>query len=187
MCDISAGSAEDKLLRQVIRANSFESRVNNRTPDFVEKAQINLRGYPEGRVTQSVLQCEFLPNGQRVDGQATIEYRWSPLPDTEKAPDADETRRYQLNGATGTSHDVTTNLYVRCDLPGELSAPSKKLFLHTVASFTTNLGPVKDRGTQDQQMSFVYLMARRAAEALGCENKPLAKDPAVKPLTESTP
>lgn len=187
VCDIASGSAEEKLLRQVIRADSFETRIGNRVPDFVEKMTINLRGKPEGRVTLSVRQCEYVPKGAHADGQATIEYRWAPLTEAETGRDPEGTRRYKFDGATGKSNDVMTNLYVRCDLPGELNAPSKKVLLHADASFTVNLGQVKDHGTQDQQMSFVHNMTRRATEVLGCENKPLAKDPVVKPLPESTP
>lgn len=187
VCNIASGSVEEKLLHQVIRADSFKTRIGNRVPDFVEKMTVNLRGVPEERVTLSVRQCEYLPKGRSGDGQATIEYKWAPLAEVETGRDPEGTRSYRFDGATGKSNDVMTNLYVQCDLPGELNARSKKVLLHVDASFTVNLGPVKDHGTQDQQMSFVHHMARRATEVLGCENKPLAKEPVVKPLTESTP
>ncbi|MFF9911289.1 hypothetical protein [Streptomyces sp. NPDC013457] len=186
VCDIASGSSEEKLLLQVIRANSFETRIGNRVPDFVEKMSVNLRGEPEGQVTQSVRQCEYLPKGVAGDGQATIEYRWAPLTEATSGKDPEGTSSYRFDGATGKSHDTMTDLYVQCELPGELKARSKKVLLHADASFTMNLGPVKDHGTQDQQMSFVHQMTRRATEVLGCENKPLAKDPVVKPLTEGS-
>ncbi|MEV5974322.1 hypothetical protein [Streptomyces sp. NPDC051921] len=181
VCAIPAGSAEDKLLRQVIRADSYETQNGNRTPRFVEKMQTNLRGLPAGQVTRSVRQCSYFPDGRRGDGQATIEYSWAQPADAKKGA-AKGARSYELNGATGTSDDVTTDLYVQCRLPGELADSSATVLLHADASFTVNLGAVKDHGTQDQQMDFVYRMARKATEALGCENEPLAKDPVAKPL-----
>ncbi|MEV4949644.1 hypothetical protein [Streptomyces sp. NPDC053755] len=181
VCAIAPGSAEDKLLRQVMRAETFSTDVGSRDSRFVEKMQDALRSNPEYRTGQ----CEFHPNGKEGNGQATIDYGWSPVADADKVPGAD-TRRYELNGAKGTSDDVMTHLYVPCDLPGELKPQSRKVLLHANAAFTVNLGAVKDHGTQDEQMSFLYSMARKAADVLGCENKPLAGDPVVKPLTGST-
>ncbi|MFF4173958.1 hypothetical protein [Streptomyces sp. NPDC001744] len=186
-CAVSAGSPEAKLLSQVMRTDSFTTRNGYRSPRFVEKAQDRLREYGEEGKTLAVRQCFFFPDGRSGDGQTTVEYGWAPLSDAQKGTDAAGTRRYRLNGATGRSGDVTTDLYVRCELPGELKEPSKKVLFHAGVSFTTNLGTVEDHGTQDQQMSFVYLMARRATELLGCENRPLAKDPVVRPLTGNAP
>ncbi|MFC7977856.1 hypothetical protein ACFUT3_21770 [Streptomyces cinereoruber] len=186
-CAVSAGSPEAKLLSQVMRTDSFTTRNGYRSSRFVEKMQDRLREYGKEGKTLAVRQCFFFPDGRSDDGQTTVEYGWAPLSDAQKGTDAAGTRRYSLNGATGRSGDVTTDLYVRCELPGELKDPSKKVLLHADVSFTTNLGTVKDHGTQDQQMSFVYLMTRRATELLGCENKPLEKDPVVKPLNGSTP
>ncbi|MEU4266867.1 hypothetical protein [Streptomyces sp. NPDC026092] len=185
VCHISAESTEAELLLQVIRGETFTDRIGNRAPDFVEKMQINLRGYPENRITQPLRQCEYFPNGQHGNGQASIEYSWVPLADAESDKDPD-TRRYRWAGATGKSHDVSTDIYVQCDMPGDLNARSKKFLLRAEASFTVNLGTVKDHGTQDQQMEFLYYMTRKATDVLGCENKPLAKEPVVKPRTEST-
>ncbi|MGW7434313.1 hypothetical protein ACWGIN_32880 [Streptomyces sp. NPDC054861] len=187
LCDIAQGSAADKQLRQVMRAETFTTHVGNTDARFVEKMRDRLRTYRAGESSPRTVQCEFFPNGKQGNGQATIDYGWSAVAEAEKDRNVKGTRRYELNGATGTSNDVATDLYVSCDLPGDLKEPSEKALLHADASFTMNLGAVKDHGTQDQQMSFLYAMTRKAAEALGCENKPLAGDPVVKPLTESTP
>ncbi|MET9955485.1 hypothetical protein ABZ135_28615 [Streptomyces sp. NPDC006339] len=187
LCSIDSGSAEDKLLRQVIRADSYRTQVDHTDSGFVERMQEELRTYPGAEATNPVRQCGYVPKGA-VEGQASVQFDWAPAADAKKGAGVIEgTRTYDLNGATGRSHDVSTDLYVQCDMPDELSGASKKALLHANASFTVNLGNVKDHGTQDQQMSFVYQMARRAAEVLGCTNNPLAKDPVVKPLTESTP
>ncbi|MGW3561249.1 hypothetical protein ACWDNT_28630 [Streptomyces sp. NPDC000963] len=186
-CAVSADSPEAKLLSRVMRTDSFTTRNGYRSPRFVEKAQDRLREYGKEGKAPAVRQCFFFPDGRSDDGQTTVEYGWAPLSDAQKGTGTAGTRRYSLNGATGRSGDVTTDLYVRCELPGELKEPSKKVLLHAGVSFTTNLGTVEDHGTQDQQMSFVYLMTRRATELLGCENHPLADDPVVKPLTGSTP
>ncbi|MFE0776165.1 hypothetical protein [Streptomyces sp. NPDC058861] len=184
-CAVSAGSPEAKLLSRVMRTDSFTTRNGYPGPRFVEKAQDRLREYGKEGKAPTVRQCFFFPDGRSGNGRTTVEYAWVPPSDARRGTDAAGTRRYSLNGATGRSGDVTTDLYVRCELPGELKEPSKKVLLHAGVSFTTNLGTVEDHGTQDQQMSFVYLMTRRATELLGCENRPLEKDPVVKPLDGS--
>ncbi|MGW4164349.1 hypothetical protein [Streptomyces sp. NPDC004788] len=181
VCDIASGSPEDKILRHVLRADTYTTLHGNRTPKFLDRMRTELREQPGHRTTYSVRQCSFFPDGRRGMGQANIDYMWSPLSDAKKTAVVEDTRSYALNEATGTSNDVSTHLYVPCVLPGTPSA-SKGLLLHAEGSFTVNLGAVKDHGTQDQQMEFVHRMARRATEALGCENAPLKKTPVFTPL-----
>lgn len=71
-------------------------------------------------------------------------------------------------------------LHVPCDLGGELSEPSRKAVLRADASLTVNRGKDVDQEMKARQLSFLYLMTREVTEALGCENKPLVKDPVVK-------
>ncbi|MFG3348459.1 hypothetical protein ACGF1Z_25800 [Streptomyces sp. NPDC048018] len=187
LCAMEAKSPEHEQLLRIMRADSYTSQVDHRAARFVEGMQINLRGEPEYRVTPSIRACVFFRNNGREAGQTTLTYTWAPPADVEKPGGPAGTRRYRLNGARGTSEDTATSLFVRCDLPGDLEEPSKKMLLRADASFTLNPGAVKDHGTQDQQMSWLYLMTRRTTEALGCANEPLAEDPVVKPLTEGTP
>ncbi|MEV6330837.1 hypothetical protein [Streptomyces sp. NPDC051909] len=182
LCKIPAGSVEEQLLHAVIRTKTFRTDSHQpRDQRFVERMEENLRNIADPAATYAVMGCSYVPNGQEGIGRATIEFEWEPLGDANKEALEKDTREYRLNGATGRSNDVTTSLYVQCLMPGELKAPSKKVLLHTDAAFTVNLGPIHDHHTQDQQMEFVYRMARRATEALGCQNKPLEKEPVVKP------
>ncbi|MFJ9825300.1 hypothetical protein ACIRSU_13155 [Streptomyces sp. NPDC101160] len=185
VCDIASGSPEDKILRHVLRADTFTTLHGYRTPKFLEHMRTELREQPGHRTTYSVRQCSFFPDGRRGMGQANIDYMWSPLSDAKSNALVEGTRSYALNEATGTSNDVSTHLYVPCALP-DTPGPAKGLLLHAEGSFTVNLGAVKDHGTQDQQMEFVYRMTRRAAEALGCQNGPLKKTPLVTPLGATT-
>ncbi|MFJ3519929.1 hypothetical protein [Streptomyces sp. NPDC090131] len=83
----------------------------------------------------------------------------------------------------GESNDTFTKLFVQCDLPGDLDAPSKSAWLYAKASYTVNIGRTDiDQAARDRQSALTYLMARRVTDALGCENKPLEKPPVVKPL-----
>ncbi|MFF8597898.1 hypothetical protein ACF06M_04745 [Streptomyces sp. NPDC015238] len=185
LCTVSPGSPEEKLLLRVLRVGSFTFGFNHLTPDFVEGMRINLRGKPEKLVTDGLVQCSYYPNGDRGFGQATIEFRWSSPADAKKDAAVEGARSYDLTGSAdviGVSHDVSTDLYVPCRLSGEPAERSKGVHLHATTSFTVNLGEVHDHGTQDQQMDFVYRMTRRATEVLGCENKPLEKDPVVTPV-----
>ncbi|MFE5295702.1 hypothetical protein [Streptomyces sp. NPDC056632] len=190
LCKVPAGSPEEKSLHTVLRADTFRTDWHQpRDARFVEKVEENLRNLADPAAMYTVTGCSYVPKGQVGIGRATIDFEWVPLDAAKKDPaykrkdPADkEPRTYRLNGATGVSNDVFTSLYVSCLLPGELKEPSKRVLLRTNAAFTVNLGPVHDHGTQDQQMDFVYRMTRKATEVLGCENKPLEKDPAVKPV-----
>ncbi|MEU6988608.1 hypothetical protein ABZ946_35265 [Streptomyces sp. NPDC046324] len=184
LCDISSGSPEEKLLRQVIRTPEFETRIDNRDQRFVEKMEDGLRAQPEGSSASPVLACSYAPKASSNEGRANVEFTWSPTAEAESGGGEKGTRSYQPSAsATGTSDDVSADLFVQCRLPGDLNARSKKVLLHAQAAYTVNLGAVQDHGTQDQQMAFLYYMARKATEVLGCENQPLAEEPVVKPLS----
>ncbi|MGW7362997.1 hypothetical protein ACWGI8_06090 [Streptomyces sp. NPDC054841] len=187
LCDISAKSTEEKLLRQIMRADDFTTEINNREYRFAEKMNENLRLFPDSSRMYAVMACQYLPNGQKDIGRTRIEYKWVPRVDASGPSQEDETFSYDFGNAFGTSSDVTSTLDVTCVMPGDLREKSAKVSLHADASYTVNLGPVHDHGTQDEQITLLYLMTRRATESLGCENKPLAKEPVVKPLTASTP
>ncbi|MFI8826372.1 hypothetical protein [Streptomyces sp. NPDC053431] len=169
------------MLHTVIRTKSYRTDSHlPRDQRFVERMEENLHNIADPAATYAVTACSYVPTGQADVGRATIDFEWVTLDDAKKKPAEKDTREYRLNGATGRSDDVTTDLYVQCLMPGELKEPSRKVLLHTGAAFTVNLGPVHDHHTQDQQMDFVYRMTRKATEVLGCENKPLEKDPVVK-------
>ncbi|MFD0147547.1 MULTISPECIES: hypothetical protein [unclassified Streptomyces] len=182
LCDISAKSTEEELLRQIMRAENFTTNLNNRESRFVEKMNENLQLFPDDTRMYAVSACQYLPNGQKGGGRTSIDYEWVPRVDASKPSQESGTFSYDFVNAFGTSSDVTSTLDVICVMPGDLRERSKKVSLHAEASYTVNLGPVHDHGTQDEQMTLLYLMARRATESLGCENKPLAKEPVVKPL-----
>ncbi|MFG3348460.1 hypothetical protein ACGF1Z_25805 [Streptomyces sp. NPDC048018] len=185
-----AGSPEEKSLHTVLRADTFRTAWHQpRDARFVEKMEENLRHLADPAAMYTVSGCSYVPKGQVGIGRATIDFAWVPLDAAKKDPaygrkdPADkESRTYRLNGATGVADDVSAGLYVSCVLPGELKEPSKRVLLHADSTYTGNLGPVHDHGTQDQQMDFVYRMARKATEVLGCENRPLEKEPVVKPV-----
>ncbi|MFJ9807205.1 hypothetical protein ACIRTB_03060 [Streptomyces sp. NPDC101158] len=182
LCAMEAKSPEHEQLLRIMRADSYTPQVDHRAPRFVEGMQINLRGEPEYRVTPSIRACVFFRNNGREAGQTTLTYTWEPLVDGQKAASPTGARSYRLGGATGWSHDSATGLVVRCDMPGDLEAPSRNVLLRADASFTVPPETRHDLGAQDRQMDFVYRMARKATEALGCENRPLEKDPDVKPV-----
>ncbi|MFB7866850.1 hypothetical protein [Streptomyces sp. NPDC056069] len=182
LCAMEAKSPEHEQLLRIMRADTYTPQVDHRAPRFVEGMQINLRGEPEYRVTPSIRACVFFRNNGREAGQTTLTYAWEPLVDGQKPASPAGARSYRLGGATGWSHDSATGLVVRCDMPGALEAPSKNVLLRADASFIVPPAPGHDHATQDRQMEFVYRMARRATEALGCANKPLEKEPVVEPV-----
>ncbi|MFJ3905961.1 hypothetical protein [Streptomyces sp. NPDC090025] len=181
LCKVEPGSAEERLLRTVIRTKNFRTdwyQPSDRR--WAERMEETLRDIADPAATYTVSGCAYVPNGQPGVGRATVNFAWVPSPVPARRPDDKESREYRVNGATGRSDDISTHLYVSCVLPGSLQESSRKVLLHADAAFTMNLGPVRDHGTQDQQLEFVYRMTHRATEVLGCENKPLAKEPVVK-------
>ncbi|MGW5421802.1 hypothetical protein [Streptomyces sp. NPDC003943] len=187
LCSIAPGSVEEQLLHTVIRTKNFRTDSSQpRDQRFVERMEENLHNIADPAATYTVSGCSYVPKGQAGIGRATLDFDWVSLDDAQKRRIEKETREYRLNGATGNSNDVMTNLYVQCLMPNELKEQSRKVVLHAEAVFTVNLGPVHDHHTQDQQMDFVYRMTRRATEVLGCENKPLEKEPVVKPFGNGT-
>ncbi|MFF7178876.1 hypothetical protein [Streptomyces sp. NPDC008121] len=186
LCNLPANSTEEKLLHEVMRTKSFRTDVHNSESQFSQEMKEILQKYPDQASMHALMGCSFVPKGQPDAGQVRITFEWAARSDRSSPPPENAVRRYNLNGATGESTDTSSHLYTQCVLPGELNGKSKKIPLHAEASFTMNLGPVRDHGTQEEQISFLYLITRRATESLGCENKPLERAPVATPLITRT-
>ncbi|MFD3657426.1 hypothetical protein [Streptomyces sp. NPDC058620] len=67
-----------------------------------------------------------------------------------------------------------------CALPGGLDKLSQQNLLVAQVANTAYVGTAVKQDVRDRQIRFLYLMARHATDALGCENEPLKKAPVVK-------
>lgn len=189
LCSITPASEEDKLLRGIIRADGFETYVTSRTGSLVKTLERSLSEMKPTTETFAPSTCRYSPPTRTES--AAFSVGWAPRTSKFVEPSLPEAGRFDVNGSFGESNYYSTKLFVRCDMPGDLAEPSKSAWLYAKASYTVNLGRTDiapadiDQPAKDRQTSLTYLMTRRVTEALGCENKPLAKAPVVKPL--STP
>ncbi|MFD5750275.1 hypothetical protein [Streptomyces sp. NPDC127033] len=150
------------------------------TSDLSEKLPDELRAWKPGRTEYTVQACSFSPKIHKTGGGEAlhVEFRWTSRSNPrEWGRPANEASYYNLNNVLGESDETLSRIRITCDLPGELSEPSQQTLLQAESSNTAYAGTEADKNTRDRQITFLYLMARKAVEALGCENNPLAKDP----------
>ncbi|MCX4801410.1 hypothetical protein OG594_07045 [Streptomyces sp. NBC_01214] len=183
LCTVGAASEEEALLRGILRADGFETDVFHRTNRVVESLERDLRAIGSDKKTFSTSLCAYGPTPRAGVERARFEVGWVPRTSKDAEPSMADGGRFDANGAFGESNYFLTNLFVRCDMPGDLAEPSKAAWLYAEASYTVNIGRTDiDQAAKDRQTALTYLMARRVTDALGCENEPLAKPPVVKPL-----
>ncbi|MCX5407078.1 hypothetical protein OHA37_24825 [Streptomyces sp. NBC_00335] len=194
LCDITPSSEEDVLLREILGrgtapgtdVDAFRTFIPNRTSRLVEKLGRELREMDPAKETFAPSTCTFRPP-TRSEG-AAFSAGWAPRTSKFVEEPLREAGRFEVNGAFGQSNYFSTKLFVRCDMPGDLAEPSKTAWLYANASYVVNISPTEilpadiDQAAKDRQTTLTYLMTRRVTEALGCENKPLAKPPVVKRL-----
>ncbi|MFD9010923.1 hypothetical protein [Streptomyces sp. NPDC059552] len=186
LCTVSAASEEEALLREILRADGFETDIPNRTSRVVEALERDLRAIGSGTKTLSTSLCAYKPAAQAGVERARFEVGWVPRTSKDAEPSMSDGGRFDVNGAFGESNYFLTKLFVPCDMPGDLDEPSKSVWLYARGSYTVNIGRTDiDQAAKDRQTALTYLMARRVTDALGCENKPLEKPPVVKPLPAS--
>ncbi|MGW4231420.1 hypothetical protein ACWEF9_19350 [Streptomyces sp. NPDC004980] len=169
-------------MRDQLKAQDLKSTIFAEASDLVEGMQERLTE-DLNRTTTAQTTCSFAPRDTVSARRLRIEFSWAPRDigksDTNKLPGP--LSHYDVNGAVGEANDISSHLRVECVLPGADRKTSQKVLLQGEASNTLLMGTEVQQKTIDQQVTFLYLMTRRATEALGCKNDPLAKEPVVKP------
>ncbi|WP_407839085.1 hypothetical protein ACE1OC_26345 [Streptomyces sp. DSM 116496] len=181
-CAIADPSAERDLIKQITGSGDFDTRVNATTAHLVDSLKGDLRSLP----STPWLMCGYVPTQGKDASRVQLQVRWLYRESKEQNPQG--TVPVEANGAVGWAGDTGSQLRVRCDMPGDLRGQSDNALLAVEESF--RIGAPRPNMTQadrDRQTSLTYLMARRVAEALGCENKPLKRAPVVKVLPSPTP
>ncbi|MEU9798288.1 hypothetical protein [Streptomyces sp. NPDC051000] len=182
LCTVADPSVERDLLRQIMRSEGFETQINKTTWSLTARLEEDLRSLPSGGdETDSVGFCTYIPEPATDHLRVRMDVRWQPQGFKKRLPQ--DAVPFVANEAVGETGDTGTLLRVRCEMPGELKEPSDKAVLSVEAGYGVSV-PHTDmvQADRDRQTSLAYLMTRRVTEALGCENKPLAKPPVVKPL-----
>lgn len=180
-CGISPSSEEAALVRELLGTEDFATKSYGTTSRLVDKFE---RALPVIRPEKHMFHtnaCEYSMKDEHGDVRMTFVPGW--FLRTHEAPSLPGDASYSLNGARGVTSGTRSTLLVQCDMPGELRAQSQEVWLTADIRFTFSPSrPAADQAAQGRRMTFTYLMARRVADALGCENKPLDKAPVVKPL-----
>ncbi|MFJ3580626.1 hypothetical protein ACIPPS_00075 [Streptomyces sp. NPDC090127] len=186
LCGPPADSAAGKSLREVFGTEDFRAESIMSDEVFAEHFKKDLKEWQGGpNSTSPSFLCKYLTDDR--DERVVLSFAWSPA-DTPMKRRAEGGKVYDVSGATGSPGHLNAELFASCTLGGELSGPSRKAVLRADATLTVDRGRNVDQAREEEELSFLYLMTREATEVLGCENEPLAKDPAPKPLTtESTP
>jgi hypothetical protein len=181
LCGQPADSAAGKALREVLGTDDFRAEAIMSDEHFAQRFKTDLkewRGGPDS--TSPSFLCKYLPDDS--DDHVVLSFAWSPAEQPAKER-AEGGKLYDVSGATGSTGHLAAELFTPCTLGGELGEPSRKAVLRADATLTVDRGRNVDRKREASELSFLYLMTREAAEALGCQNQPLAKEPVVKPYS----
>ncbi|MGW5343972.1 hypothetical protein [Streptomyces sp. NPDC004050] len=182
-CEIAPASEEHRLLREILRADGFQTDIMSSTNRAVEQLERKLREMDPKERTLPMYTCAYRPGGQGGVERATFGFGWVARTSEDVKSSLSNSAPYEVNGAFGETNDFITKLFVECSMPGGFGEKSKLAWFYADASYTVNIGRLDlDQTARDRQAVLTYLMTRRVTEALGCENKPLEKSPVVKPL-----
>ncbi|MEU3062030.1 hypothetical protein [Streptomyces subrutilus] len=177
-CGIGTASQEEALVREVLGSQDFTTKDYGSTSGFVDEAKRALPVLRPEKHTFYTNVCGYGTADERGAGGMTFLAGW--LLRTSGAPSSPGDVPYALNGVRGVASDSRSTLLVPCDMPGDLREQSQKVWLTGDLTFGQSR-PATDQAAKDRRMTLAYLMTRRVADALGCENKPLEKAPVVKP------
>lgn len=179
-CGVSPPSQEEELAREILGTRDFETKADGSTERLVDKMERALPVIGPDKHVFFTEACDYSTDQAGRQVQATFVPGW--LFRTSEEPLLPG-QPYSVNGVRGASGDSRSGLVVACDMPGELREASQKVWFTADITFTSSPSlPKVDQAERDRRMTLTYLMARRVTDALGCENKPLAKPPVVKPL-----
>lgn len=176
LCGITASSEEGTLMREVLGAKEFQTKVYTPTDKLLDMSERALPVIRPEKTRFFTNVCGYGTGDEQQDFRMTFLTGWSLR--ASQAP-LNNGVSYELNGAQGLATDSRSRLLVQCDMPGELGEQSRKVWLTGDANFAPSR-PDVDQATKDRRMALTYLMTRRVTEALGCENKPLEQAPVVK-------
>ncbi|MFD0271236.1 hypothetical protein ACFVGY_32405 [Streptomyces sp. NPDC127106] len=182
LCGTTSSSDEAVLLREVLQAEGFSTKVYKPTGELVKKLERDLRSMRPEKQTYYHLTCSFQADTDTRLARASFSFAWAPRTAPQQ-PWFTGDVSYDVNGAPGVADHTKARLLVQCDKPGDLAAQSQKAYLSADVYYSfKDFEPAEGQAATDRKMALTALMTRRVTDALGCENKPLEKSPVVKPL-----
>ncbi|MFJ8127898.1 hypothetical protein [Streptomyces hydrogenans] len=179
LCVMQEGSDGERAVQRTLRSDRFGTTFYVTTEELVQRLGEYLRRMRGGTVNT----CDYAPRPEQGSKGVGVRFSWTPLGDLDwgRVP-PEEVTRYDVNGVHVESIHWLAKLAVACRLPGELAEASRKAMFQVELSNLLNSERRDDPEAEKQQIELLYILAGRAADALGCEGGPLKGDPVVKPL-----
>ncbi|GHA71042.1 hypothetical protein GCM10010305_11900 [Streptomyces termitum] len=179
LCSMEKGSKGEKAVQQAIRSDRFYTTIHRTTEELVQSLGVHLRQMKD----ESLYTCVYDPRPDRNSKGADVEFAWALPGELEWGKVAREKiARYDVNGVHVESTYWLAQLSVACRLPGDLAEASQRMLFHVELANLSNSERRNDTEARKRQIELLYILAGRAADALGCEGDPLKGDPVVKPL-----
>lgn len=179
-CLIAKGASEEKLLQRTLRSEQFQEQWFSTTEKLVQRLEKDIRQMKPGTSTVGRHLRHYIPEPPPGSDRLTIELSWTSPDASGRGIPSEHYAHYNINGVPVEATDIIVKSRVACRLPGDLEGPTEYALLRAVLASTLNIGR-RGAEAQKQQGAFLYVMARRATDALGCQNKPLHGVPEVKP------
>lgn len=183
LCDLPAQSAEREAVLKRVGTDKVRTTIFAKPSAFVGLMGDGLRRWEAGDSVVSSDVCLYQRIAGAPDGTVRISFEWG-APEHHKPagrPIADAAQ-YAVNGVLAEVNEGEAKISFSCVMPGENRELSRRAQLVGWASFTGEPTDGSGRKAEIRDVTLSYLMARRAVEVLGCENKPLQGDPVVKPI-----
>lgn len=183
LCVMAVGSDGEKSVQRTLRSDRFDTTWYVPTAKLVERLGADLRQMKPGGRTLPIDTCDYIPQPKQGAHRVGVAFSWSSpgVPDWGRVP-LEEVTRYDVNGVHVESTYWRAELSVACRLPEELAEASQGAVFRSELSNSLNAERPVDAEAKEQQIKLLYVMARRATDALGCEGDPLKGDPVVKPV-----
>lgn len=182
ICEVKDSSQEGEVLQRMIGADGFDTQWFKTTTDFSKQLRKDLQQKGSKRSTLPVDVCFFSSRSGTDVKSVHVSFFWSASGGPAKGRlHADEWTEYRVGGVLAESTGIIAELATECRISGSLAADSRQVLLRGRLASPVSDGKRPEAGTKERQAAFLYAMAQRATEALGCENKPLQGAPVVKP------
>ncbi|MFH8728140.1 hypothetical protein [Streptomyces termitum] len=178
-CVMEEGSGGEKAVQRTLRSDRFDTTFYLTTEEWAQRLGVYLREARAGAINT----CDYAPRPKQGSKGAGARFSWTPsgAPVWESVPQ-EKVTRYDVNGVHVESTYWLARLSVECRLPGDLAEASRKVLFRAELSNLMNSERRNDAEARKRQIELLYILAGRAADALGCEGDPLKGDPVVKPL-----
>ncbi|MEU3449686.1 hypothetical protein AB0H29_21090 [Streptomyces thermolilacinus] len=182
LCDAPEGTRVASALSETLGRGRFETTVFAMPADLVRRVEGDLRQWTpeEGALPTDV--CLFQHQAADGDRSVRISFQWVSRDGQRKRGLPDATG-YEVSGVAAQTNEIRSEITFPCVMPGEGRALSQRVHLMGRAAFTGERTGETREAKDVRHLTLTYLMAQRAVEALGCENKPLRGEPVVKPGT----